>query len=417
MSHSKYEKPRAGSLGFLPRKRTKHHRGRIRRFPKDDPKKEVHLTAFIGYKAGMTHILREVEKQGSRLHKKEVVEAVTIVDCPKSVIVGIVGYIETPRGLKKIATVFAEHLDESCIRRFYKHYRGKDKFRAFKKYQKADNWKNMMQKKIPFLKKRAAVIRVLVHPKMRDLNLGIFKAPLIEVQVNGGNVEQKVQWAVDHLEKEVRVSDVFKQGDYIDVIGVTKGRGFMGVTERFGVRKLPRKTHKGLRKVGCIGSWHPERVRWTVARAGQLGHHHRTDMNKRIYRIGQSARENKDNAMTEADLTQKSITPLGGFPHYGVVNNDYVMLKGCCVGKRKRNLILRKAIFAPASHKAYGPVNLKFIDTSSKYGHGRFQTAEEKRKFFVRRKTEGDTKLRNKDIDRTRNVRETQPTKTKQASK
>jgi len=252
---------------------------------------------------------------------------------------------------------------------------------------------------------------------MRDLNLGIFKAPLIEVQVNGGNVEQKVQWAVDHLEKEVRVSDVFKQGDYIDVIGVTKGRGFMGVTERFGVRKLPRKTHKGLRKVGCIGSWHPERVRWTVARAGQLGHHHRTDMNKRIYRIGQSARENKDNAMTEADLTQKSITPLGGFPHYGVVNNDYVMLKGCCVGKRKRNLILRKAIFAPASHKAYGPVNLKFIDTSSKYGHGRFQTAEEKRKFFVRRKTEGDTKLRNKDIDRTRNVRETQPTKTKQASK
>jgi len=132
-------------------------------------------------------------------------------------------------------------------------------------------------------------------------------------------------------------------------------------------------------------------------------------MNKRIYRIGRSAREVNDNATTEADLTQKNITPLGGFPHYGVVNNDYVMIKGCCVGKKKRNLILRKALFAPASHKAYGPINLKFIDTSSKYGHGRFQTKDEKNKFYVKRKTDREKKYRNKDLDRNR-VRE--PTKT-----
>ena len=36
MSHRKFEAPRSGNLGFLPRKRTKHHRGRIRSFPKDD---------------------------------------------------------------------------------------------------------------------------------------------------------------------------------------------------------------------------------------------------------------------------------------------------------------------------------------------------------------------------------------------
>jgi len=53
---------RHGSLGFLPRKRTRHHRGRIRSFPRDDPKKPPHLTAFVGYKAGMTHILREVAR-------------------------------------------------------------------------------------------------------------------------------------------------------------------------------------------------------------------------------------------------------------------------------------------------------------------------------------------------------------------
>jgi len=49
---------------------------------------------------------------------------------------------------------------------------------------------------------------------------------------------------------------------------------------------LPRKTHKGLRKVACIGAWHPSRVQFTVARAGQKGYHHRTEINKKIYRIG-----------------------------------------------------------------------------------------------------------------------------------
>ena len=142
MSHRKFEHPRRGSLGFLPRKRTKHHRGRVRKFPKDDQTKPVHLTAFVGFKAGMTHIVREINKPGSKLHKKECVEAVTIVECPKMVVVGITGYQETPRGLKKLKTVWAQKLDESCIRRFYKRYRGKNQFKAFNKYQKKEQNKN-----------------------------------------------------------------------------------------------------------------------------------------------------------------------------------------------------------------------------------------------------------------------------------
>ena len=59
------------------------------------------------------------------------------------------------------------------------------------------------------------------------------------------------------------------------------------MTSRWHTKKLPRKTHKGLRKVACIGAWHPSRVSFTVARAGQKGYHHRTEMNKKIYRIGQ----------------------------------------------------------------------------------------------------------------------------------
>ena len=51
-------------------------------FPKDDPKKPVHLTAAMGYKAGMTTIVRDLDRPGAKAHKKEVVEAVTIIDCP-----------------------------------------------------------------------------------------------------------------------------------------------------------------------------------------------------------------------------------------------------------------------------------------------------------------------------------------------
>jgi large subunit ribosomal protein L3e len=122
---------------------------------------------------------------------------------------------------------------------------------------------------------------------------------------------------------------------------------FLGVTSRWHTKKLPRKTHKGLRKVACIGAWHPSRVQFTVARAGQKGYHHRTEMNKKIYRIGQGIhiKDGKtimNNAATEYDLTEKSITPMGGFPHYGEVNNDYLMIKGCCIGPKKRVLTLRK---------------------------------------------------------------------------
>lgn len=50
----------------------------------------------------------------------------------------------------------------------------------------------------------------------------------------------------------------------------------------------------------------------------------------------------KNNASTEYDLTEKTITPMGGFPHYGVVNQDFIMLRGCCMGPKKRVITLRK---------------------------------------------------------------------------
>jgi large subunit ribosomal protein L3e len=344
------------------------------------------LTAFIGYKAGMTHIVREVDKPGSKVNKKEVVEAVTILETPPMQIVGVVGYIETPKGLRVFKTVFAEHLSEEVKRRFYKNWY-KSKKKAFTKYAK--KWqdpagKREIEKDLAKIKKYCTVVRVLAHTQMKLMHRRQKKAHLMEIQVNGGTVPQKVDWARSKFEATVEVSTIFNVDEMIDVIGVTKGKGYKGVTSRWHCKKLPRKTHKGLRKVACIGAWHPSRVQFTVARAGQKGYHHRTEINKKIYRIGKS--EEKNNAATEYDNGEKRITPMGGFPHYGVVNQDFLMLKGCVVGPKKRVITLRKSLLTHTKRSALEKINLKFIDTSSKFGHGRFQTPSEKNTFMGPRK-------------------------------
>ena len=122
--------------------------------------------------------------------------------------------------------------------------------------------------------------------QIRLIKQGQKKAHIMEIQLNGGTIEDKVKWVKEHLEKTVPVSNVFAQDEMVDCVAVTKGKGFKGVTSRWHTKKLPRKTHKGLRKVACIGAWHPSRVAFTVARAGQKGYHHRTEINKKIYRIG-----------------------------------------------------------------------------------------------------------------------------------
>jgi len=381
MSHRKFEAPRYGSLGFLPRKRAATHRGKIRSFPRDDSSQAPHLTAFMGYKAGMTHILRDVDKPGSKSHKKEVVEAVTILETPPMVVVGVVGYIDTPRGMRSLTTVWAGHINEECLRRFYKNwYRSKKK--AFTRYAKAyaENKEKAIGREIARMKKYCTTIRVLCHTQIRKVKLRQKKAHLMEIQVNGGTVAEKVDFAVGLFEKQVPVSSVFDENEMIDTVAVTRGHGFEGVTTRWGVTRLPRKTHKGLRKVGCIGAWHPSSVQFSVPRAGQRGYHHRTEINKKVYKLGKGS--DKGNARTDFDFTDKRITPMGGFPHYGVVNEDYMMLKGCCAGPRTRVITLRKSLLTQTNRSALEKISLKFIDTSSKFGHGRFQTPEEKAKFM-----------------------------------
>jgi large subunit ribosomal protein L3e len=91
VAHRKFKCPRNGSLGFSPKKRFRGHQGKIKAFPKDDASKAPHLTAFMAYKVGCTHITREVEKPGAKINKKTVVETVTVLETPPMTIVGVVG--------------------------------------------------------------------------------------------------------------------------------------------------------------------------------------------------------------------------------------------------------------------------------------------------------------------------------------
>jgi len=381
MSHRKFRAPRHGNTGFQPRKRAARHRGKVRSFPRDDKAQPCHLTAFLGYKAGMTHIVREMDKLGSKMHKKEVVEAVTVIEAPPMIVVGVVGYIDTPRGMRALTTVWASHLGEEFKRRMYKRW-FQSKKKAFTKYsaQYAQPNNKDIQAQLARMKRYCSTVRVIAHTQVRKVKLGQKKAHVMEIQVNGGTITQKVDFAFNLFEKQVPIDAVFNESDMVDVIAVTKGHGFEGVTRRWGTRKLPRKTHKGLRKVACIGAWHPARVAWTVPRAGQRGYFHRTEANKKIYRIGKG--DDAKNGSTEFDLTEKRITPMGGFPHYGQVNEDFIMLKGCIPGPKKRVITVRKALFPQTSRSALEKIKLKFIDTSSKFGHGRFQTTDEKTKFL-----------------------------------
>merc|ERR1719192_261068 len=309
----------------------------------------------------------------------------------------MVGYVKTPFGLRTLKTVWSEHLNEEVKRRFYKNWY-KSKKKAFTKYsKKVADGTTSLTKELEVVKKYCSAVRLICHTQVRKCkNLKQKKAHMMEIQVNGGSTADKVDFGYKLFEKQVPVDAVFQRDEMIDLVGITKGHGFEGVVTRWGVTRLPRKTHRGLRKVACIGSWHPARVSYSVARVGQNGFHHRTEVNKKIFHVGEAMRKERNGPITfwggttEADLTKKTITPMGGFPHYGIVNEDYIMIKGSVGGTKKRVITMRKSCARHTKRWALEEIKLKFIDTSAKWGHGRFQTKEEKEAFFGPKKQKTD---------------------------
>jgi len=325
---AQHHKPKRGSLGYSPRKRARSIVPTIKAWPEDG--QEVRLQGFAGYKAGMTHIFMLDYRPTSTTAGQEVFAPVTIVETPPMKIAAVRLYEKTPYGLKTKTEIWAE----------------------------PDSIKELGSV-MPLPKKRKEKevdsydeIRVLAYTEPWRMTGVPKKVPdIMEIRVGGGSVEDRYKYAMELLGKEVSIKDVFREGDMMDAIAVTKGKGFQGHVKRWGVKLLHHKNRKHRRMIGTLGPW-LSWVRSSVPQAGQTGFHKRTEYNKRILKIGEDGSE---------------ITPAGGFPHYGVIRNEYIVVHGTLPGSVKRIIRMRHAVRYMKGVKVEKP-EITYISTSSKQG-------------------------------------------------
>jgi len=91
------------------------------------------------------------------------------------------------------------------------------------------------------------------------------------------------------LGDEITVADVFQEGEYVDVSGISKGKGFQGVVKRHGFKGVGQATHgqhNRLRAPGSIGaSSDPSRVFKGMRMAGQMGNEKVTVQNLKVMKV------------------------------------------------------------------------------------------------------------------------------------
>ncbi len=91
------------------------------------------------------------------------------------------------------------------------------------------------------------------------------------------------------LGNEIKVGDVFKEGDFVDAIGTSKGKGFQGVVKRHGFGGVGQATHgqhNRMRAPGSIGgASYPARVFKGTRMAGRMGNDRTTVLNLQVMRV------------------------------------------------------------------------------------------------------------------------------------
>lgn len=335
MGHRSKNAPRHGSLRFMPRKRASNIKGRIRNWPSENGK--LKFLGFAGFKAGMTHISYIEDQKTSPFLGKELMEAVTIIETPPIIMFGIKVYNKTEYGLQCAGEILSKDLKKELSRKIIFPDPEKRKFKE-----------NL--EKIKLNISTNSEIRGLFHTQPYKTSVPRIKPDIFEIKVSGGSSsKERFEFAQTFLGKEIRIRDCFREGELIDIISVSKGKGFQGPVKRFGVKILPRKSRGTKRGVGCIGPWHPARVMYTVARAGQMGFHQRVELNKRIMKINENGEE---------------INPKGGFLRYGNIKGDYIILSGSIPGPKKRLIRLRSPIRQKKNFEVATPV-ITYINRQS----------------------------------------------------
>jgi len=294
--------PRSGSLQFWPRKRSKKVFARVRFWAL---LKEAKPLGFAGYKVGMTHLIINDNSKNSTTKGMDIFCPVTIIECPPLKTSSIRFYKNTINGLKLVSEALAENLDKELARKI-----------------------SLPKKKGQKEMKDFDFVRLLVYTQPRLTGIGKKKPELFEIGV-GGNKEEQLKYAQEKLGKEIAVDEVFREGQQLDIHAVTKAKGVQGPVKRFGVGLKNHKSEKGVRRVGTLGGWIAQgHVMWRVAKAGKMGYHVRTEYNKWLLKIGKAA-----------DISKK-----GGFESYGVVKNQFILVKGSIAGPEKRLIRLNEPI-------------------------------------------------------------------------
>lgn len=312
MGRRKYSRPRHGSLAYLPRGRAASILPRVKHWPDGEG-----VLGFVGYKVGMTMVHYIDNTPNSPTQGSEVAKACTVVAAPPLKVIGISLYRSIDGALVNIGRYWSREVPEDVKRRNP----------TFKPEPSADE---MGQ-----LKDGVDEVRLVVATQPRLVGAG--KTPrILEIKV-GGKPDEALEKAKQLLGKDLRITDVFKGGQFVDVIAVTKGKGFQGVVKRYGVSILQRKSRKTRRGVAAIGPWNPHYVMYTVPRSGQMGYHRRTEFNKRILRIGDDP---------------AAINPKSGWHRFGVIKTDYVVLEGSVAGTPLRPLVLRAPARPPKQMEA-----------------------------------------------------------------
>lgn len=281
--------PRKGSLQFWPRKRARKFLPRINWNSIDSGK---NLQGFICYKVGMKSAYVKNETPNSMTKGKKIVVPVTIIECPSMKILSVRFY---NNGIVK---------DEILNQNIDKELKRKIKFP-----------KN--QKKIEDVKDYND-IRVIVYSQVKKTN--IKKTPDISEIGLRGNLEDKLKFVKENLNKEISISDIFEKGQLIDIRGLTKGKGLQGPVRRFGITLKQHKSEKGQRRPGSLGPWHPARVTFMAPQAGQLGMFTRAVYNGKII-----------------DIRKDKISNI---KNYGETKNEYLIVNGSVQGPSKRQLVI-----------------------------------------------------------------------------
>ncbi|MBI4052596.1 MAG: 50S ribosomal protein L3 [Candidatus Diapherotrites archaeon] len=332
---TKKHKSRSGSLAYYPRKRALKETPTFTSF-KAPQAKEGEASKplnFLAYKAGMAHVLgKDTHPKGTTVGQ-EVASAVTVLEAPPLKVFGIRAYAKDDKGYgsRALFDVLAERQEKHLARKigsFGAKKEGKKGVEA-KEGKKAKAETVKQPKTVGDLEKeKARILEVclLVHTQPYLTGIGKKKPEVSEVKLSG-NVGQQTAFAMEKLGKEISAEDVFAAPEFVDVKAVTKGKGIQGVVKRFGI-KTARPKAKKTRTVGAISPWNPSTVMWTVARAGQMGYHTRTEYNKKILKIAKP----------------EEVNPGAGFSNYGLAKNTVLLLAGSIPGPAKRVIGLRKNI-------------------------------------------------------------------------